>query len=139
MRARLSRLCAVAALAGAAAGSLAAPAQALAPAHTVPDTLAQRLQACTACHGKQGRATQQGYFPRIAGKPAGYLYQQLLNFRDGRRSNPAMSVWVEQLSDAYLREIAEHFAALALPYPPPQAAPATAAARAHGERLVLHG
>ena len=25
------------------------------------------------------------FSPRIAGKPAGYLYHQLLNFRDGRR------------------------------------------------------
>ncbi len=35
--------------------------------HRVPDTLAQRLQACTVCHGQEGRATNAGYFPRIAG------------------------------------------------------------------------
>lgn len=51
----------------------------------VPDTIAERVQACTVCHGKQGRATNEGYFPRIAGKPAGYLFNQLVNFRDGRR------------------------------------------------------
>ena len=52
--------------------------------------MAQRTLACTACHGKQGRAGPDGYYPRLAGKPAGYLYNQLLNFRDGRRRNAAM-------------------------------------------------
>ena len=38
----------------------------------VPDTIAQRAAACVACHGREGRATSAGFFPRIAGKPAGY-------------------------------------------------------------------
>ena len=37
------------------------------------DTIAQRALACTACHGPQGRAAPDGYYPRLAGKPAGYL------------------------------------------------------------------
>ena len=61
----------------------------------VPDTLAQRMQPCTACHGKEGRATEEGFFPRIAGKPAGFLYNQLDNFRSGRRSYPTMTYFVE--------------------------------------------
>ena len=77
----------------------------------VPDTLGQRLQACTACHGEQGAARRDGYVPRIAGKPAGYLEQQLLNFRDGRRAHRGMAYLLENLSDDYLREIAAHFAA----------------------------
>ena len=67
----------------------------LAAPHTVPDTMAQRVLACTGCHGKEGRATNAGYFPRIAGKPAGYLYNQLRNFRDGRRTNAAMTHLVD--------------------------------------------
>ena len=82
------------------------------------DTMAQRMLACAACHGKQGQATRAGYFPRIAGKPAGYLYNQLKNFQDGRRYNAAMDVLLVNLSDAYLHEIADYFAALDLPYPP---------------------
>lgn len=123
-----------AALAGVAAGSAAA-----APPHQVPDTMAQRVEACTACHGPEGVATNHGYFPRIAGKPAGYLYQQLLNFRDGRRSNAAMSRLIEPLSDAYLKEIATHFATLDLPYPPPPARAAAAEELRRGEKLVRHG
>ena len=34
------------------------------------DTMAQRTLACTACHGEQGRAGPDGYYPRLAGKPA---------------------------------------------------------------------
>jgi cytochrome c553 len=98
--------------------ALAATSAAAAPLE-IPDTIAQRVQACTACHGEQGRATNQGYFPRIAGKPAGYLYNQLVNFRDGRRNNAAMNTLVANMSDDYLHEIANYFGTLELPYPPP--------------------
>jgi cytochrome c553 len=114
-----------------------APARAAGPA--VEDSIAQRVQACTVCHGREGRATPDGYFPRIAGKPAGYLYNQLVNFRDGRRRYAPMTYLVEHLSDAYLHEIAGYFATLDLPYAPPLPAQAPAAALALGERLVREG
>src|SRR5215831_1683408 len=75
------------------------------PPIEVPDTLKQRLQACFACHGPEGRATPDGFFPRIAGKPAGYLYNQLQNFRGGRRANATMTYLVDLMSDEYLHEI----------------------------------
>ncbi len=103
------------------------------------DTMAQRTMACTACHGKEGRATRDGYFPRIAGKPAGYLYNQLLNFRDGHRRYPQMTYMVSNLSDAYLKEMAEYFASLDLPYPPAQPAAASTEMLARGRRLALDG
>ena len=105
------------------------------------DSIAQRTLACTACHGDQGRAGPDGYYPRLAGKPAGYLYNQLLNFRDGRRHYGLMARLVDPLSDAYLYEIAQHFASLNVPYP----APSSAAPRpaepvlARGRDLALHG
>ena len=109
-------------------------------AATVPaSSMALRVLACTACHGKEGRATPDGYFPRIAGKPAGYLANQLLNFRDGRRSYPQMGYLIEHLTDDYLREMAAHFAALDVPYPPPpapQGAPATCGSTLCFERLL---
>lgn len=92
------------------------------------------------CHGKEGRATSDGYYPRIAGKPAGYLYQQLRNFRDGRRQQyPLMVYMVQNLSDDYLREMAEFFAAQHPPYPAPQAVAVPAATLARGKELVLRG
>lgn len=105
----------------------------------VEDTLAQRVKACTVCHGATDRVTADAYFPRIAGKPAGYLYQQLLNFRDGRRQYAPMRGLLAGLSDNYLREIAGHFAQLDLPHGVPPAPAGTAAELARGEQLVRHG
>lgn len=105
----------------------------------VADTIAERVRACTVCHGKEGRATSDGYYPRIAGKPAGYLYNQLANFRDGRRRNATMTYLVTNLPDAYLREIAAYFAAQHPPYPPPQAASATPEMLERGRQLATRG
>lgn len=105
----------------------------------VPDTLAQRALACTSCHGKEGRAAPDGYYPRLAGKPAGYLYNQLLNFRDGRRDYGLMSELIAPLSDAYLKELAGHFASLDLPYPPPQRPTLPAPELARAETLIRQG
>jgi cytochrome c553 len=105
----------------------------------IEDTMAQRMQACAACHGQEGRSTNQGYFPRIAGKPAGYLHNQLRNFQNGRRGNAAMVYLVDHMSDAYMREIADHFSALDLPYPPPRQALIGVEALNRGQALVLRG
>ncbi|MCE4557112.1 c-type cytochrome [Roseateles cellulosilyticus] len=105
----------------------------------VPDTLAQRALACTGCHGKEGRAAPDGYYPRLAGKPAGYLYRQLLNFRDGRRDYGLMSELIAPLSDAYLQELAGHFASLDLPYSPPQPTTLPAPELARAQALIRQG
>lgn len=127
------------------AGAWAQPVSAKAAAPATPvatvsaSSMSSRVLACTACHGKEGLATPDGYFPRIAGKPAGYLANQLLNFREGRRSYPQMTYLIEHLTDDYLREMAAHFAALDLPYPPPPAPQAPAAALERGRALVHQG
>jgi cytochrome c553 len=106
---------------------------------TVTDTIEQRTVACIACHGKEGRATPDGYYPRIAGKPAGYLYNQLINFREGRRQYPLMIYMVDHLSDGYLREIAGYFSSLHPPYPPPQAPDVAPAVLEKGRVLAHNG
>ena len=103
------------------------------------DDMAQRTLACTACHGPQGRAAPDGYYPRLAGKPAGYLYNQLVNFRDGKRHYALMTQLIAPLTDTYLMEMAQHFASLDVPYPPPEKTTASAAQLARGQQLVLRG
>ena len=109
------------------------------PARAAAGDMEPRVRACTACHGKEGRATADGYFPRIAGKPAGYLANQLINFQEGRRSYPPMTDLIEHLSAQYLGEMASYFSALDLPYPPPAAVRASAPAMEHGRALVQQG
>jgi cytochrome c553 len=111
-----------------------------APPATAPDTIEQRVAACIACHGREGATTNAGYFPRLAGKPAGYLFNQLVSFREGRRFNTDMAYMVQHLSDAYLREMAEYFAGLQLPYPPVSpVSDATPEQLQRGSQLVREG
>ncbi|MET3131503.1 cytochrome c553 [Oxalobacteraceae bacterium GrIS 1.11] len=121
---RLAALCFAAALPGASAAVL-------------PDTLAQRILACTACHAPKERS--DAFFPRIAGKPEGYLYNQLVNFRDGRRQSPMMTYMVEHLPDAYLHEIARYFSEQHPAPPPAQPSAASAATLARGRELTTLG
>lgn len=118
---------------------LGLPVASLAATTPFEDTIAQRTMACTACHGPQGRAAPDGYYPRLAGKPAGYLYNQLLNFRDGRRHYGLMTQLTSPLTDAYLQEIAQYFSQLDVPYPAPLPSTASAELLRQGERLVMQG
>jgi cytochrome c553 len=105
----------------------------------VRDTMAQRMQACVVCHGKEGRATSTGYFPRIAGKPEGYLFNQLKSFKEGRRRNQAMNHLTQHMSDDYLRDIAQYFSDLELPYPPASAHGLSVQQQQIAEQLVFKG
>jgi len=109
------------------------------PTERALDTMEARLLACAACHGRQGEGTNNDYFPRLAGKPAGYLMNQLVAFRDGRRRYPPMNYLLEYQSDSYLQKIAEYFAALR---PPPSQQTTTdvgSAVLARGRLLVTDG
>jgi cytochrome c553 len=113
-----------------------------AASQSVPDTMSQRLVACASCHARvdaRGDPVNDAFFPRIGGKPAGYLYNQLLNFREGRRQYPLMTYLVDHLPDDYLREIAAHFAAQHPPAPEPAPATATPQQLARGRQLVIGG
>ncbi|MGZ8289925.1 MAG: c-type cytochrome [Telluria sp.] len=103
----------------------------------LPATMEQRLLACASCHARPDR--NDAFYPRISGKPAGYLYNQLVNFKDGKRQFPMMTYMVSHLPDDYLRDIADHFSKQHLPAPaatPPSLAPAVLE---RGRMLALHG
>ncbi|MGZ8229872.1 MAG: c-type cytochrome [Burkholderiales bacterium] len=109
------------------------------PAFKSIESMEARVQGCVTCHGQSGQGTRNGYFPRIAGKPAAYLYNQLVAFRDGTRRYPPMNYLVAYLPDPYLREMAEHFSKLRPPFAPNEPTQADAATIARGRTIVRVG
>jgi cytochrome c553 len=69
-----------------------------------------KAQACAACHGADGNAPAPE-FPSLAGQTWRYLYVQLRDFQEGRRSNPAMAPFVAPLTREDMMNIAAWFAA----------------------------
>jgi cytochrome c553 len=110
------------------------------PKGTIPNTIEQRVLACAICHGKNGEGARRNeYYPRLAGKPVEYLYNQLIGFREKRRSSsPIMTYMVGGLSDNFLHEIATHYASLKTPYPETMPR-ADAATLARGQELAMRG
>ena len=109
------------------------------PAFATLDSLEARVQGCVTCHGQSGQGTKSGYYPRIAGKPAGYIYNQLVAFREGTRVYPPMNYLVAYLPDAYLREMAEHYAKQRPLFAPNENNGADAATLQRGQVLVNGG
>lgn len=101
-----------------------------------------RLKACAACHGERGHSDRELYYPSIAGKPSGYIYQQLLNFRGGRRHNEIMQRMLANLSEEYLHAIARYYAAEPITSPTGSSTTTkspTAAQAQRAKQLVEHG
>ena len=69
-----------------------------------------KSQACAACHGADGNSAS-GMFPSLAGQSWRYLYIQLKDFKEGRRSNPLMSPMAATLSREDMIAIANFYAA----------------------------
>lgn len=65
--------------------------------------------ACGACHGSDGLGTLDEY-PNLAGQHADYLAQALNDYRLGKRRNPVMSPFAQQLTREDIAALAEYFA-----------------------------
>jgi cytochrome c553 len=76
---------------------------------------------CAACHGPNGRSEMPGT-PVLAGQHGFYAITQLFLFREGRRSNEAMTAVAKTMKDDDLRGFAAAIDALP---PVPAAAPTT--------------
>jgi cytochrome c553 len=75
-----------------------------------------KAAACAACHGADGQPIMPIY-PIIAGQTSRYLYLQLRDFQEGRRSSELMTPMIAGMSRDELRELSDYFAAQK---PPPQ-------------------
>jgi cytochrome c553 len=75
------------------------------PVGTPPEAAAT----CVACHGKNGVGTMDEY-PNLAGQHADYLAQALNDYRLGRRKNPIMQPFAQQLTQDEIHALAEFYA-----------------------------
>ena len=69
-----------------------------------------KAQLCAPCHGADGNSVAP-IFPNLAGQNWRYIYMQLKDFKEGRRSNPVMTPMAEPLSKSEMIDVANYFAA----------------------------
>ena len=70
----------------------------------------KKAETCVACHGPNGNPAD-GKFPILAAQTARYLYLQLRDFKEGRRSEPTMEPFVKDLTREDMLDLATFFAA----------------------------
>jgi cytochrome c553 len=70
---------------------------------------AKKAEPCFACHGKNGNSVVP-QFPNLAGQTARYIYLQLRDFQEGRRSDPVMQPLAKPLTREDMFDIAAFFA-----------------------------
>jgi len=63
---------------------------------------------CFICHGNDGESSSP-VFPRLAGQHAGYIAQQLANYKSGKRRSTAMQPMVADLTEADFKALGTWF------------------------------
>ncbi len=70
---------------------------------------------CLTCHGKDGKKTISADYPKLAGQNAKYAERQMLDIKNGVRTNgnsAAMKGIMHLVSDAEIKEIAAYIATM---------------------------
>ena len=124
----------------------AAPSKAASASSPAAISYAQRFAGlCAACHGANGRSDMP-LTPVLAGQPSLYAITQLFLFREGRRSNEAMTAVAKTFTDDDMRGFSDFIGTLPPVPAPPSATPPNAAridkARALAEQhkcVFCHG
>jgi cytochrome c553 len=102
------------------------------PNAVAAQSIEEKAQICTACHGESGVPPEQSFpVPVIWGQNIGYLFFQLRDFKSGARKNEQMTPIADALERDDLMPLAQYFSKkpwpnLAQPHP---AADVTAMAR----------
>jgi cytochrome c553 len=93
-------------------------------------TIEQRIELCTVCHGSNGRS-QTPLIPSLGGQPSFFVVAQLFLFRDGRRGAAAQGMYdaAKTLTNDDLRAFGDFIARLPPPAPPAGKPDAARAAR----------
>ena len=66
---------------------------------------------CWSCHGKDGKKTILPEYPKIAGQNVKYIERQMLDIKNGVRTNgnsAAMKGIMELVSEAEIKELADY-------------------------------
>lgn len=72
----------------------------------------RQIAACAGCHSPNGAGIPAQY-PRLAGQHADYTVRQLMNFRDGKRTNSVqMHDVAAKLNDKEIKAVADYIAGL---------------------------
>jgi cytochrome c553 len=101
------------------------------PHVALAQTVEQKAEVCSACHGANG-IPQQSAIPVIWGQRLGYLFIELRDFKSGFRKNELMSPIAEGLDHADLLPLATYFSQKK--WPDLQQPPAAAAVAAQAQR-----
>ena len=85
------------------------------PALAQPDAAqmaaaSEKAKICAACHGENGNSLDPQY-PILAGQSWRYIYIELKDFKEGRRSDPQMSPMAAGLSKDDMVALGNYFAA----------------------------
>jgi cytochrome c553 len=108
---------------------------ALLPSAAYAQTIEEKAQICTACHGENGVPPPQQFpVPVIWGQNLGYLFFQLRDFKSGARKNDQMTPIAETLAPSDLMPLAQYFSKKTWPnlqQPRPSADVLTRAQRAN--------
>ena len=109
--------------------AMLAAALALPPASVAAQSVDQKAQLCSACHGDNG-IPQQKSMPVIWGQQLGYLYVELRDFKSGARKNDQMAAVAASLQSDDLLALAQYFSQKPWPNLAQPPAPQAVAAQA---------
>ena len=70
----------------------------------------KKAEMCVACHGPNGNSVQ-GQYPVLAGQTSRYIYLQLKDFQEDRRSDPQRTPLAKELSRDDMLNLAAFFSA----------------------------
>ena len=78
------------------------------PWPAIAQSIAEKLEACARCHGRDGKPTDKT-IPVIWGQQTGYIYIQLRDFKRGDRKNEIMQPIAASFEKDDMLAIAEYF------------------------------
>jgi cytochrome c553 len=97
----------------------------------------EAVSACARCHGGESERPRSNLVPVLHGQSADYLFSALKAYAEGKRRSGIMQPLAADLRVEDMRNLADYYAALALPQPEPIAAEADLLET--GRKLALEG